>query len=49
MGGRIVVENHVNVARPNVAAPAISAETLNQLFATKPSTAFFDVFLGPLR
>lgn len=33
-GGRIVVENHVNVARPVNSSPALSAEALNRLFAT---------------
>jgi adenine-specific DNA-methyltransferase len=33
-GGRIVVENHVNVARPRVPAPSLSAEALSRLFAT---------------
>jgi adenine-specific DNA-methyltransferase len=33
-GGRIVVENHVNVARPVTGAPALSAEILYRLFAT---------------
>ena len=34
-GGRIAVENHVNVARPLGASPALSAESLNRLFATE--------------
>jgi len=33
-GGRIVVENHVNVARPVAESAALSAEALNRLFAT---------------
>jgi adenine-specific DNA-methyltransferase len=33
-GGRIVVENHVNVARPITASPVLSAAALNRLFAT---------------
>ena len=33
-GGRVVVENHVNVARPRASMPAVSAESLIRLFAT---------------
>ncbi len=33
-GGRVVVENHVNVARPWTSKPALSAESLSHLFAT---------------
>ena len=34
-GGRIVVENHVNVVRPINESPTLSAESLNRLFATE--------------
>lgn len=33
-GGRVVVENHVNVIRPTSTHPAITAEALARLFAT---------------
>ena len=33
-GGRIAVENHVNVARPITASPVLSPDALNRLFAT---------------
>lgn len=33
-GGRIVVENHVNVARPTTESPALTARDLSRLFAT---------------
>ena len=34
-GGRIVVENHVNVVRPLTTSPVLSPESLNRLFATE--------------
>lgn len=34
-GGRIVVENHVNVVRPLTDSPILSPESLNRLFATE--------------
>jgi adenine-specific DNA-methyltransferase len=34
-GGRVVVENHVNVARPLAASPILSPGSLNRLFATE--------------
>ncbi len=33
-GGRIVIENHVNVIRPLTVSPALSGEVLTRLFAT---------------
>jgi adenine-specific DNA-methyltransferase len=34
-GGRVVVENHVNVVRPVTGSPALSAEGLHRLLATE--------------
>jgi adenine-specific DNA-methyltransferase len=35
LGGTVVVENHVNVLRPSVPAPAISQKLLARLLATQ--------------
>ncbi|GAA1836275.1 N-6 DNA methylase [Nocardioides hankookensis] len=35
LGGRVVVENHVNVLRPTTAEPALSADLLGRLLATE--------------